>query len=249
MLFLFILNTLFADELEFYEGKKKVASLTIEEMKKLSLPKKIKLSYHHGQSPFKNYECIPFKLILEKAFRGTDNTYSEYIFEALDGYQAFSEASVLEEEGSCLAYKDLDVKKGWEAVGRSGSSPAPFYLVWEGEKQTTANGFPWPWALKKVKKIRFLDRYQALAPRSEKTKRGFKIFKQQCFRCHALNKMGGKIGPDLGAPRKVTDYRSRKFLQGFIKNPQKYRYSKMPAHDHLSDQEIDAVINYIQDFQ
>ena len=240
-----------AQNIEFYKGNKKLKTLDKSSMKNISSPKKYELEYHFSKARTKNYECFPILPILKKVY-GKElggEGYSEVIFEATDGYKAFSEMEKLTESGGCLAFRDLDVKKGWEPVGRRSVSPAPYFLVWKDKDQNTANGYPWPWSLAKIKLIKFENRYKKVFPTGYKTSsdvyKGYLTFRGQCFRCHAIDKQGGKIGPDLAAPQNILAYRSKKMVYEFIKNPEKYRYTKMPAHDHLSKKEITQIIAYL----
>jgi mono/diheme cytochrome c family protein len=58
---------------------------------------------------------------------------------------------------------------------------------------------------------------------------------------------GGVLGPELNAPKNVTEYWQLHDLKAFIRNPESYRYqSKMPAFSHFSDADIDAVLAYLQ---
>ena len=62
--------------------------------------------------------------------------------------------------------------------------------------------------------------------------------------CHSINRKGGKIGPDLNAPRSIVSYRSASMIKEFIKNPSKYRHTLMPDHPDLSEQDLDNLISY-----
>ncbi len=82
---------------------------------------------------------------------------------------------------------------------------------------------------------------------SAQAQQGFALFKQHCLKCHSINLQGGALGPELNAPKNVTEYWQRHDLKAFIKNPESYRYqSKMPAFSFFSDAEIDAVLAYLQ---
>ncbi len=242
----------FPQELQFFLGEEKIKSLSLKDLKKISKIKDIKLKYHFSKSSIKNYRALELAPLLKSIYleRLNDSEYTEVIFEATDGYKAFSLLSVLLNDGGHIAFKDLDRKFDWEPVGRKMVSPAPYFLVWEREKQTTANGYPWPWALAKISIIKFQQRYPKVFPRGKKKDsavfKGYEIFRSQCFRCHAIDNQGGKIGPDLGAPQNILSYRKEKFVRQFIQNPERFRYSKMPPHGHLSKRDIDHLILYLK---
>lgn len=76
--------------------------------------------------------------------------------------------------------------------------------------------------------------------------KGSDIFRKRCIACHAINRQGGSIGPDLGAPQRITDYRSDDMLKQFIRSASSFRYSRMPDFSDLSDQQLDQLILYFR---
>lgn len=86
---------------------------------------------------------------------------------------------------------------------------------------------------------------------------GKQVYEGNCAQCHEFNKV--LVGPALSGA--VGRWPSKEVLHEFIKYPQKIidagevdhavelyeKYKQyMPNHDHLSDEEIDAVIAYIE---
>ena len=43
----------------------------------------------------------------------------------------------------------------------------------------------------------------------------------------------------------VTEYRSPLMIRELIRNPSRYRYTYMPDHEDLSEQDLDALLDYI----
>lgn len=243
--------------LTFFISKNKKAEFSLSKLKAKLKSHPVRLE----PSPFaingedgktKNYEGFAVKDVLDLVFGAAwrDPKYTGLVFEALDGYQSAAEAPKLLQDGGYIVYKDLDVKEGWDLVGYKKRNPRPFYLVWTGKDQNTANAFPWPWALAAIHLVEFEQHYPKVVPQGVKKDspewRGFQVFKAQCFRCHAIDKQGGAIGPDLGAPKVITEYREAGQLKDFIKKPSLYRHTSMPDHEHLSDQDLEDLIAYFK---
>ena len=175
-------------------------------MQAITRPKEVSLRYHFSASPIKRYRALEVAPLLKVAYGKflQKKTHTEVVLEALDGYQSYSTLETLLSKGGYIAFKDLDVKSGWEPVGREKASPAPYFLIWNREGQTTENGYPWPWQLAKIRLVKFADRFPNVYPMGKGPNtpeyRGYRIFKSQCFRCHAIDRQGGKIGPGPGGP-------------------------------------------------
>ena len=72
------------------------------------------------------------------------------------------------------------------------------------------------------------------------------IFREHCFTCHAINREGGRVGPDLDVPRNVLEYRPEEQVRACVRNPAAFRYGKMPPPPPLSDAQLDALIAYLR---
>lgn len=199
----------------------------------------------------KRYEAFALKDVLQLGF-GTEwqnPDFTEVSFQSLDGYEALSSISKMKEDGAYIVFRDLNAG-GWEPIGRKGANPGPFYLVWTGKDQSTKNKYPWPWQLMAISLIRFQDQYPGVYPKGasvdSRVYEGFVIFKGRCLRCHSMNRQGGKVGPDLNAPKSIVSYRSTKMIKEFISHPSKYRYTEMPDHMDLSEQDLDNIISYFK---
>lgn len=241
-----------SQEIHFFEKKTRIKTLSFKQMQQIAAKKDIKLTYHFSKSPFKNYRAMPIIPILKKVFGPAlqDKDHTEFIFEASDGYLSYASRKTVLSPGGYIAYRDLDMKSGWEPVGFKQVSPGPYFLIWSQKDKTPANGYPWPWALNKIYLVTIKDRYPKVyadkVKKNSSVYKGYQIFKVQCFRCHAIDRQGGKIGPDLAAPKNILDYRSEKFIRQFIRNPSFFRYSKMPGHPHLSKKNMDDLMAYLR---
>ncbi len=199
----------------------------------------------------KSYECLPMGGVMAAAFgaRWRDGVHTEAVLQAQDGYASVTEAAKLSQKGGCLAVRDLDFPS-WEPVGRRRIDPGPFYLTWEGPRQSAENGYPWPYQLASIDLVRFEERYPEVFPLGAlpdtQVMAGFHLFRDRCLRCHSINREGGKVGPDLDAPQSVTSYRTKKWFKSYVRRPSFYRYTEMPDHTDLSDAQLEDLWEYLR---
>jgi len=74
---------------------------------------------------------------------------------------------------------------------------------------------------------------------------GRKLYGQLgCGSCHAINGVGGKVGPPLDH---ISARRDRQWLMMHFKDPQRMSPgSVMPKYDYLSQQQLDSLTDYMQ---
>jgi len=60
----------------------------------------------------------------------------------------------------------------------------------------------------------------------------------------AVNGEGGRVGPELNVPQSIVEYRPEAQIRAFVRDPQRFRYTQMPANPHLSDADLDALLAY-----
>jgi mono/diheme cytochrome c family protein len=151
------------------------------------------------------------------------------------------------EEGGYVAFEDVDVP-GWELIGPQKANPAPFYLIWKKAEQSNLESHPRPWQLVTIEMARFEDVFPKTAPKDapEPAQRGYALFRDHCVKCHAINREGGHVGPDLNVPQNILEYRPEAQVRAYIKNPQTFRYGNMPAHTDMTDADLDALIAYLR---
>ena len=202
----------------------------------------------------KSFLAFPLKEVLALGFGKTAKELAkeELFFEALDGYVKPAKGARAVEDGGFIAFADADRSKGgvpgWEPIDRRGLDPSPFYIVWARPGQTDTAGYPWPYQLSSIEIVHFETKFPHTLPKSAAAGtaawKGFATFRAQCLACHSMNGEGGKIGPDLNVPQSIVEYRPIDQVKAYIRDPQTFRYSSMPAHRDLTEAELDELVSY-----
>ncbi len=197
----------------------------------------------------KSFRAMPLKKVLDLGFKdsGLSLDKEEYVLRAKDGYTVPFRASLLLEDGAYVAIEDLEVA-GWEPIGNQRANPGPFYLVWSKPDQQSLDTHPRPWQLATIEIAPFYKAFPHTSPGAlavdSPVLAGYAIFRDQCVQCHAINREGGRVGPDLNVPKNILEYRPEAQIKAYIKNPQSFRYGNMPPHPGLSETDLDALIAY-----
>jgi len=235
---------------KFLVSGKPVKEITLSELKSKLETQTIEL-YDTEYKKSKRYLGFTVGDVLALGFGDDlDNPdFTDIAFTALDGYESVSVLPKMKEKGGYIVFADLD-SNSWEPIGRTDANPGPFYLVWTGKDQLPENEYPWPWQIASINIMRFPDQYPLVYPegagKDSAVYKGYEIFKGSCVRCHSMNKQGGKAGPDLNAPKSIVAYRSEYMIKEFIKHPSVYRYTQMPDHPDLTDQNLNNLIAYFR---
>lgn len=204
----------------------------------------------------KSFDGFPLREVLALGGLRPDaaaDRADEIVFTAKDGYSPNTSFENVRAHDAVLAYREHGSKGapfGLVAQGKAKISPAPFYLVWT-EGKAMEHAAPWPYQLVRIEAVKFSEKYAKLYPADAKpdssVMKGFRVFKNECLRCHSINLQGGDIGPELNAPRNVTEYWDEKTLKSFIRDAASFRYkSKMPGFPQLAAADIDAVVDYFR---
>jgi mono/diheme cytochrome c family protein len=204
----------------------------------------------------KNYLACPLVKVLSKGFgiSKADLTNLDVIFRASDGYAKPTPGAVLTRDGGWLAFTDADrgtlEAPAWDPIDRRQVDPGPYYVVWAGESQHDSDGYPWPYQLVQIELTTLENSYPLTVPSGaadgSAELAGYDIFKTECISCHSINGEGGKVGPDLNVPQSIVDYRPEAQIKQYIRKPSFFRYSSMPAHEHLSDAQLDGLVAYFR---
>lgn len=201
----------------------------------------------------KSFEGVSLLQLLKAAGYKPSQAADEVVLTASDGYAPSMPLQLLLDDQAVLVFAESGKKDfDFELVpqGKAMVSPAPFYLVWKQGKAVEKTR-PWPYQLVKLELVSFQQRYPKLYPtnatQNSAAYQGFLLFKQSCISCHSINLQGGELGPELNAPKNVTEYWTEAHLKAFIPNASGYRYkSKMPTFPQLSSQDIDHLVAYLK---
>lgn len=201
----------------------------------------------------KSYRACPLATVLAMGFGAPITTFSgqTVFFRARDGYAKPVPAALLAEAGGFLAIADAEHAvgddPGWQPIDRKQADPGPFYVVWTGAQQDP-HRYPWPYQLTEVEIAPLESLYPHIAPAGtaadSPARAGYAIFSSQCIACHAINREGGTVGPDLNVPRSIVEYRPAEQIKAYIRDPLSFRYTNMPPHPALTDADLDALIAY-----
>jgi mono/diheme cytochrome c family protein len=215
---------------------------------------------YHGRRM--RYRALSFRCVLDEGFAARGGAASlageSLLLRARDGYTRPAAGSLVVDPNAHLAFGEPDLSAGPDASGsdaprfrpidRRQIDPAPFYLVWTGIEHGDPHEHPWPYQLVTIEIAPFEEAFPHTAPKglpkSDPGWRGYALFQESCSACHAINGEGGKVGPDLNVPKSIVEYRPLAQIRAYVRNPEATRYTSMPAHPHLSDADLDALIAY-----
>jgi mono/diheme cytochrome c family protein len=175
-----------------------------------------------------------------------------FLLRARDGYAKPASGARLVEPGAFLAFADAErangADPGWQPIDRKQADPGPFYLVWANPQQADPTRYPWPYQLDTIEIASLASVYPHVVPRGAAPGTpaydGYVIFRDECIACHAINREGGTVGPELNVPLSIVEYRPVQQIKDYIRNPAAFRYTSMPAHPDLSDAQLDQLIAY-----
>ena len=213
----------------------------------------VQISYdNHFNKNNKRYMGFPLEELLDavvfKRF-AFDTTDAIVHFECTDGYRPTMPVSlVFGQNAGYLVHRDLEAPPGraW-ADSLEEARFKPFYLVWDGT-QPGDHRFMWPYGLIRIKLVSLRREFKNAYPfKNPEMAAGFNLFNQNCMKCHAINGVGGVMGPEFNYPKNITEYWTEANIMAFARNPQSFRISsKMAPVQGLTDAEFKSIIGYLR---
>ena len=200
----------------------------------------------------KKYKAVNALLLIKNEIDLTkiDPKNTKIVFECSDGYKPEMPLELFLKANPYLAFEDIDAPKGskWEPIIKDGNemNADPFYIVYISVSEKDSR-YKWPYNLVKIYLEPLNKSIIELFPlKNRKLESGFTLFKNQCITCHAINGIGGTMGPELNYPKSVTEYWKEKELVDYIVNPASFRNKvKMPTLG-ISKQQSQEIVDYLK---
>lgn len=236
--------------LAFVRDGKPVRTLSRAELEAASAPETFTVFDPYYNRP-KTFRALRLAPLLERAFGqpATALASLDFVLRAKDGYTVPLAGAKLLEPGAYVAVADVDVP-AWEPIGPQRANPGPFYLVWRGDDQQKLETHPRPWQLATIEIAPFAATFPHTVPTGvaadAPAMAGLRVFRQRCVACHAVNREGGRVGPDLNVPQSIVEYRPEPQIRAYVRDPRAFRYGNMPAHPDLSDADLDGLLAYFR---
>ncbi|QKJ64327.1 cytochrome c family protein [Flavobacterium sp. M31R6] len=200
----------------------------------------------------KKYHAVNALLLLKNEIdlSKVDIKNTSIIFECIDGYKPEMPLELFLKTNPFLAFKDVDAPKGsnWEKIVKNGNemNADPFYLVYTSTS-TDNQEYKWPYNVIKFRLESKNKNVEALQPKDDEVAmKGFALFQKHCITCHAINGIGGEMGPELNYPKSVTEYWKENELVDYIVDPASFRHKvKMPTLG-ITKQESQEIVKYLK---
>jgi cytochrome c2 len=179
-----------------------------------------------------------------------DTSNAVLIFDCSDGYKATMDiANVFNKSiKGYVAYKDKAAKGDNYWIDSVAARITPSYIVWANVDPSN-HAFTWPFGVKTMRLMPAASEFKTIYPfQNPEFVRGFTLFKENCNKCHALNHVGGIMGPEFNVPKNITEYWREEDILNFAIDPKSYRTSsQMPSmKEALSVEEIKVIIEYLK---
>lgn len=230
----------------------KLDLLDLQKKKKLGKETVVTISNDPVYHKQKRYNAVSAVLLIKKEIDLTkiDSKNTKIVFECIDGYKPEMPLDLFFIANPFIAFKDFDAPKGsnWETIFKNGNemNAAPFYIVYESVSGKDIQ-YKWPYNLIKIHLEPLNKATKELFPiGNKKLESGYNLFKNQCLNCHAINDIGGTMGPELNYPKSVTEYWKASELVAYIVNPAAFRNKvKMPTLG-ITRQQSQEIVDYLK---
>lgn len=203
----------------------------------------VTIAFDHFFKREKQYRVFPLEDLLQNRL---DTAGKVLTFLCKDGYKpSMSFAKALAKRGF-VAIKDLDAAPDKAWIDTLHEEFSPYYLVWENIPYED-HSMPWPFGLTHIIISSKEKELSAIYPSGNpKVLAGFHLYKENCYKCHSINKSGGDMGPEFNYPKNITEYWSKEHIWQFIQSPRSFRYnSKMPEIHSLDQDEFEKLYDYL----
>lgn len=200
----------------------------------------------------KKYKAVSASLLIKAEFdlNKIDIKNTKIVFECIDGYKPEMPLELFLKANPYLAFEDVNAPKDskWEAIVKNENemNAAPFYIVYTSVSEKD-NRYKWPYNLVTIYLEPLNKSTKELFPiNNKKLETGYTLFQNQCITCHAINGIGGTMGPELNYPKNVTEYWKENELVDYIVNPAAFRHKvKMPTLG-LTKQQSQEIVDYLK---
>ena len=233
------------------DKKRKEVSVSVDSLINLTSVqrmKEIEILYDPGFGSKKSYEGVRLNDVLTSLLRhykfSADKT--DVIFMCKDGYAPVRYApELLQPASGYIVYKDLEAANGRNWPDSVYDRYHPFYLVWNVDS-IKAGDLPWPYGLVQIRLVEKDSLLLNILSKKKANLKGYHLFRKHCFSCHAINHVGGQVGPEMNVPKNITEYWTDDNISHYIKEPKSFRYNaRMPAMKHINDEDIRQIIAYL----
>ncbi len=218
---------------------------------KMPTPVTVDIAFDHYFKTEKTFRAYPLRDILAPYLKQLDidsTTEAAVTFYCTDGYKPIQKLSDLYTAEGFIAFKDESVtepNQNWPKEVQK--KMRPFYIVWKDVPYEN-DLLNWSYGLYQIKIDKNYTVYDPITPKdNEAALAGFSIYKKNCIKCHAINKIGGELGPDFNHPKNITEYWDTENIWEYAKDPQSFRHNaKMPPVVNLEREEFEEVLAYLE---
>lgn len=209
----------------------------------------VAIGYDHFFRMAKQYRGFSFQELLWQQIQqhGVDTSGAVVIFECVDGYRPTMDlCKILGHKKAWIACRDESAPAGKPWADSIAHKFTPYYLVWE-DVPASDHSYMWPYGLQSLTIQSAATEFKGIMPLDNPAMMpGFELFRENCMKCHSVNRIGGTMGPEFNHPKNITQYWNTADIIAFAKQPASFRdNSRMPPMEHLSDDQLRSIVQYL----